>query len=82
MRTAFHIAVVALLAYLVADRAMLRMQPHAPNTMTCAQGAEALRLGALVKGLPQAAASSQSEAFLSTCLVTGSQRLGDMVVRE
>lgn len=82
MRKVFHIAIAVLLTYLVADRAMLHAQAHDANTLTCSQGAEQVRRGALQKGFGDAAASSQSEAFLSGCLVMGSKQVGDRVARD
>src|SRR5258705_6756063 len=71
MRKVFHIAVIALLAYLVGDRAMLHAQARDASSQTCAQGAQQKKLDALGKGFGEAAASSQGEAFMSGCLVTG-----------
>ncbi|MBN3786732.1 adhesin [Burkholderia sp. Ac-20353] len=71
MRRAVHIAVIALLAYLVADRALLHAQGRDASPQACAQGAERVKYDALGRGFDDAAASSQSEAFMSGCLVTG-----------
>ncbi|WP_423380972.1 adhesin [Burkholderia sp. LMG 32019] len=71
MRRAVHIAVFALLAYLIADRAVLHAQGHDASPLACEQGAAQVRADALGRGFGDAAADSQSEAFMSGCLVTG-----------
>ncbi|MGS0896405.1 adhesin [Burkholderia stagnalis] len=71
MRRVVHITFVALLAYLVADRAMLHAQGRDASPQACSQGAEQVKYDALAKGFGEAAAGSQSEAFMSGCLVTG-----------
>jgi hypothetical protein len=82
MRKVFHIAVIAVLAYLVADRALLHAQAREASTFACAQGAEQVKLDALGRGFDDAAASSQSEAFRSGCLVTGRGRPQEMLARN
>ncbi|KVN98224.1 adhesin [Burkholderia ubonensis] len=71
MRRALHIAVVALLAYLVADRALLHAHGLDASPLACKQGAQRVKHDALGRGFDDAAASSQGEAFMSGCLVTG-----------
>lgn len=71
MRRALHIAVFALLAYLIGDRALLHARGHDASPLACAQGAERVKYDALSRGFDDAAASSQSESFMSGCLVTG-----------
>ena len=82
MRKAFHIAVIALLAYLVADRALLHAQGRDASSLACAQGAEQAKYDALGKGFDSAAANSQSEAFMSGCLVTGRAGADVMLARN
>ncbi|WP_345815850.1 hypothetical protein AAGS40_16445 [Paraburkholderia sp. PREW-6R] len=82
MRQVFNIAVVLLLGYLLADRALMRAQAGEIGTITCHQGAEMVKSGALKKGFGEAGASSQSENFLSSCLVTGRGQVGDLVARD
>jgi hypothetical protein len=75
VRKIFHSAVVALLTFLVADRAMLHAQAHDASSRTCTQGAERVKLDALARGFDDAGARSQGDAFMSRCLVTGRGRL-------
>lgn len=82
MRQAFNIAVVLLLGYLMADRALMRAQAGETGTITCHQGAELIKSNALKKGFAQAGASSQAENFLSSCLVTGRGQVGDLIARD
>ncbi|AWV03684.1 adhesin [Burkholderia sp. JP2-270] len=71
MRRAVHIAVFALLAYLIADRAILHAQGRDASPLACEQGAAQVKADALGRGFGEAAAGSQGEAFMSSCLVTG-----------
>jgi len=82
MRRAFNIAVVLLLGYLLADRALMRAQAGETGTITCHQGAEMVKANALKKGFGDAGASSQGENFLSSCLVTGRGEVGGLVARD
>ncbi|MEZ2350046.1 adhesin [Caballeronia sp. RCC_10] len=74
MRKVFNAVVFAVVAYLVADRAMLHAQARDLDASSCVRGAEQVRLDALDKGFSHAAASSQGSAFRSQCLVTGGSR--------
>ncbi|MFL9928640.1 hypothetical protein P0D88_05060 [Paraburkholderia sp. RL18-103-BIB-C] len=82
MRQAFNIAVVLLLGYLMADRALMRAQAGEIGTITCHQGAELVKSNALKKGFGDTGASSQGENFLSSCLVTGRGQVGDLIARD
>ncbi len=82
MRQAFYIAVVLLLGYLMADRAMMRAQAGEMGTITCQKGAELMKLEALKKGFGEAGSSSQGENFLSSCLVTGRGQVGNLIARD
>jgi hypothetical protein len=82
MKRAFNIIIVMLLAYLIADRAAMHTQADQKESITCASGAELVRLDALRKGFPEAAAGSQGEGFMSNCLVTGRGRVGELVARD
>ncbi|MDR6491822.1 hypothetical protein J2797_001709 [Paraburkholderia terricola] len=82
MRQAFNIAVVLLLGYLLADRALMRAQAGETGTITCHQGAELVKANALKKGFGDVGASSQGENFLSSCLVTGRGEVGGLVARD
>jgi hypothetical protein len=82
MRQAFNIAVVLLLGYLMADRALMRAQAGEMGTITCHQGAAMVKSDALRKGFGDVGASSQGENFLSNCLVTGRGQVGELVARD
>ena len=82
MRQAFNIAVVLLLGYLLADRALMRAQAGDVGTITCHQGADLVKANAFKKGFGEAGASSQGENFLSSCLVTGRGQVGDLIARD
>jgi hypothetical protein len=58
MRQAFNIAVVLLLGYLMADRALMRAQAGEMGTITCHQGAEMVKSNALKKGFGDAGGRS------------------------
>jgi hypothetical protein len=82
MRRAFNIAVTVLVGALIADRAVMHVQAHEQGSISCNDGAETVRLGALSKGFSDAAASNQGEAFKSNCFVTGRAQLGTLVARD
>ncbi|MGF6602445.1 hypothetical protein P3T23_007197 [Paraburkholderia sp. GAS448] len=82
MRRLFNIAVFALLAYLIADRAMVHAQAGESGSITCQKGAELVKLDALGKGFGETASSVQGENFLSSCLVTGQGRVGNLIARD
>ncbi|HWX10417.1 MAG TPA: hypothetical protein VNZ04_00210 [Trinickia sp.] len=82
MRRAFHIAIVLLLGYQIADRAAMHFEAGAPGTITCAHGAELVRSDAMRKGFSEAASTSQGEAFMSNCLVSGRGRVGNLIARD
>lgn len=82
MRKVFNIAVLLLLGYLMADRALVRAQAGEMGGITCQKGAELVKQGALKKGFGEASASSQGENFLSGCLVTGRGQVGELVARD
>ncbi|BBU31835.1 hypothetical protein BTHE68_55690 [Burkholderia sp. THE68] len=77
MRKVFKAAVFALVAYLVADRAMLHAQGRDLSAAACVQSAAQVEFDALSKGFSQAAASSQRDAFRSQCLVSGRAQSGE-----
>ncbi|SPB17222.1 hypothetical protein NOV72_04427 [Caballeronia novacaledonica] len=79
MKKAFKAVVFALVAYLVADRAMLHAQGRDIGATACAQSADQIEFDALGKGFSHAAASSQREAFRSQCLVSGRSQSGEAV---
>jgi hypothetical protein len=82
MRRAFNIAVSVLIACVIGDRALMHAQAGETGSITCQKGAELVRLDALSKGFPEAASSAQSENFLSSCLVTGRGRVGNLIARN
>jgi hypothetical protein len=82
MRKAFNIAVVLLLGYLMADRALMRAQAGEVGTITCHQGASMVKSDALKKGFGELGASVQGENFLSSCLIMGRGQVGDLVARD
>ncbi|MDH6151947.1 hypothetical protein OKW46_005937 [Paraburkholderia sp. WSM4179] len=51
MRQAFNIALVLLLGYLMADRALMRAQAGEVGTITCHQGAALVKSERVEKGL-------------------------------
>ncbi|GJH11147.1 adhesin [Caballeronia novacaledonica] len=77
MKKAFKAVVFALVAYLVADRAMLHAQGRDIGAASCAQSAAQVEFDALSKGFSQGAASSQRDAFRSQCLVSGHAQPGE-----
>ncbi|WP_321795222.1 adhesin [Caballeronia sp. J97] len=77
MKKIFKAVVFALVAYLVADRAMLHAQGRDIAATSCAQSAAQVEFDALGKGFSQAAASSQRDAFRSQCLVSGRSQPGE-----
>ena len=79
MKKTFKAVVFALVAYLVADRAMLHAQRHDIGAASCAQSAAQVEFDALSKGFSHAAASSQRDAFRSQCLVSGRSQPGEAV---
>lgn len=79
MRKVFNAAIFALVAYLVADRAMLHAQGRDPDMTSCVQGASQVEFDALSKGFSHAAANSQGDAFKSQCLIMGRPRAGETV---
>ena len=82
MKRVFHIAVFMLLAYLIADRAMVHAQAGEAGTITCHQGAQLVKQDALRKGFGELAASVQGENFLSGCLVTGQGTVHGLLARN
>ena len=80
MRRVFNIAVLMLLAYLTAGRALTHAQAGEEGSISCEKGAEMIRLGAMDKGFSEAASSGQGQNFLSSCLVTGEARVNDQIV--
>jgi hypothetical protein len=82
MRRVFHIAIVLLLGYLIADRAAMHFQAGEPGTITCAQGAEQVRSNAMRNGFSAAGSTSQGEAFMSNCLVSGRGRVDNLIARD
>jgi len=82
MRQAFNFAVVIVLALLLANRAMTRVQAHEAGSVTCAQGSELVKAEALGRGFTEIGARSQGENFLSACLVSGTASLGHIVAHD
>lgn len=82
MRQAFNIAVVVVLALLLANRAMTRVQAHESGSITCAQGSELIKAEALGRGFTEIGARSQGENFLSACLVSGSGSIGNIIAHD
>jgi hypothetical protein len=79
MKRVFNAVVFALLAYLVADRAMLHAQGRDMGTVSCGQSASQVEFDALAKGFSHAAASSQRDAYRSQCLVMGRSPSGTVM---
>ncbi|PXW26341.1 hypothetical protein [Paraburkholderia caballeronis] len=82
MRQAFNIAVVIVLALVVANRTMTRVQAHESGKVTCAQGSELVKAEALGRGFTEIGARSQGENFLSACLVSGYGEIGKIVAHD
>ncbi len=82
MRRAFHIAIVLLLGFQIADRAAMHFQSGAPGTITCAHGAELVRSNAMRIGFSEAGSTSQGEGFMSNCLVSGRGRVGNLIAHD
>jgi len=82
MRQAFNVGVVIVLALLLGNRVLTRVQGHESGSVTCAQGSELVRLGALAHGFTAIGARSQGENFLSSCLVSGQAQVGDVVAHD
>ncbi|SDC01785.1 hypothetical protein [Paraburkholderia lycopersici] len=82
MRQAFNVGVVIVLALLLANRAVIRVQAHEAGSLTCAQGSELVKAEALVRGFGERGARSQGENFLSSCLVSGQGQVGDLIAHD
>jgi hypothetical protein len=82
MRQAFHIAVIALVGFLMVDRAVMHSQAGTRGTVSCAYGAQIVKANALRRGFSEAGAASQGEAFMSSCLVSGGASVGDLIARD
>jgi hypothetical protein len=82
MRQAFNVGVVIVLALLLANRAMTRVQAHEAGSLTCAQGSALVKAQALLQGFGERGASSQGENFLSSCLVSGQGQVGDQIAHD
>jgi hypothetical protein len=82
MRRAFHIAVILLLGYLIADRTLMHAQASEPGMISCSAGADMVRQDALLRGFPDVAASSQGDAFRSSCYITGRRQVGNLVAGD
>ena len=82
MRQAFNIAVVVVLALVLANRAMTRVQAHESGSLTCSQGSELAKAEALGRGFTEIGARSQGENFLSACLVSGSASIGNLTAHD
>jgi hypothetical protein len=82
MRQAFNVGVVIVLALLLANRAMTRAQAHEVGSLTCAQGSALVKAEALARGFGERGARSQSENFLSSCLVSGQGQVGELIAHD
>ncbi|QBQ97890.1 hypothetical protein [Paraburkholderia pallida] len=82
MRQAFNVGVVIVLALLLGNRVMTRVQAHEGSSVTCTKGSELVRLEALARGFTAIGARSQGENFLSSCLVSGQAQVGDIVAHD
>ncbi|MCG5077384.1 hypothetical protein [Paraburkholderia tagetis] len=82
MRQAFNVGIVIILALLLGNRVMTRVQAHENGAVTCARGSELVRLDALTRGFTAIGARSQGENFLSSCLVSGQAQVGDIIAHD
>jgi hypothetical protein len=76
MRQAFNVGIVIILALLVANRVITRVEAHNGGSLTCAQGSLLVKAEALARGFTELGARSQGENFLSNCLVSGQAQVG------
>jgi hypothetical protein len=82
MRQAFNIGIVIILALLVGNRVLTRVQAHEHGAVSCAKGSELVRLEALARGFSTIGARSQGENFMSSCLVSGEAQSGSVVAHD
>ena len=82
MRQAFNVGVVIVVALLLANRAVTRVQAHEGGSLTCAQGAALVKTEAMARGFSEIGARSQGENFLSSCLVSGQGRVGNQIAHD
>lgn len=82
MRQAFNVGIVIVLALLLGNRVLTRVQAHEGSTVSCSKGSELVRLEALARGFTSLGARSQGENFLSSCLVSGEAQVGKVVARD
>lgn len=82
MRQAFNVGVVIVLALLLANRALTRVQAHEGGSLTCAQGSVLVKAEALARGFTELGARSQGENFLSSCLVSGQGQVGEQIAHD
>jgi hypothetical protein len=79
MRQVFNIGIVIILALLVGNRVLTRVQAHERGAVSCAKGSELVRLEALARGFSSIGARSHGENFMSSCLVSGQAQVGSVV---
>jgi hypothetical protein len=82
MRQAFNIGVIIILALILGNRAITRIEAHYGGSLTCAQGSALVKAEALARGFTELGARSQGENFLSSCLVSGQGQVGELVAHE
>jgi hypothetical protein len=82
LRRIFHIAIIVLIGYLLADRAVMHYQASQTGTISCTQGAQLVHSDALRKGFSEAGASSQGQAFMASCLVSGRGSIDGLIARD
>lgn len=86
MKKAFNVCAALMVALLIANQAVVRVQAGERTSMktslSCAQGADRVRAIAVEKGFSAAGSGSQAEVFLSNCLITGGGRVGDSYARN
>ncbi|WP_322106991.1 hypothetical protein [Paraburkholderia sp. J41] len=82
MRQAFNVGVCIVLALLLANRALTRVQAHEAGSLTCAQGSALVKAKALLHGFGEHGASAQGDTFLSSCLVSGQGQVGDQIAHD
>jgi len=82
MRQAFNVGVVVILALLLANRAVTRLETHGGNSVTCAQASLLVKAEALARGFSATGARTQGENFLSSCLVSGEGQVGGLTAHD
>jgi hypothetical protein len=82
MRQAFNVGVVIILALILGNRAITRLEAHYGGSLTCAEGSALVKAKALARGFTELGARSQGENFFSSCLVSGQGQVGEKIAHD